>query len=160
MKSVRCYLDADAGALSTHFIAHQGTILGKSIRAPQGSLPETSQVNFVSSGQTGGKKGGGVAEKRLNPFFKKCVFQKPYRIIPGPPNHALHQSQWKNQWIDTLEVGEGEALNQERANSTPPKLLTGRKVKKKTIYALLAYMLQKKFTHFVRKVFARKSPES
>ena len=35
----------------------------------------------------------------------------------------------KNQWIDTLEVGEGEALNQERANSTPPKLLTGRKVK-------------------------------
>merc|ERR1712032_1281856 len=36
--------------------------------------------------------GGGVraGEKRTRRFFKKVFFQKPYRIILGPPKHVLH----------------------------------------------------------------------
>ena len=40
-----------------------------------------------------GHEGGGVraGEKRTRRFFKKVFFfQKPYRIILGPPKHVLH----------------------------------------------------------------------
>ena len=40
----------------------------------------------------GHEGGGGVraGEKRTRRFFKKVFFQKPYRIILGPPKHVLH----------------------------------------------------------------------
>ena len=39
-----------------------------------------------------GHEGVGVraGEKRTRRFFKKVFFQKPYRIILGPPKHVLH----------------------------------------------------------------------
>ena len=45
---------------------------------------------FFASRDT--KGGGGVraGEKRTRRFFKKVFFQKPYRIILGPPKHVLH----------------------------------------------------------------------
>ena len=37
-------------------------------------------------------KGGGSerGKKGHEGFLKKCFFQKPYRIILGPPKHVLH----------------------------------------------------------------------
>ena len=39
-----------------------------------------------------GTRRGGVraGEKRTRRFLKKVFFQKPYRIILGPPKHVLH----------------------------------------------------------------------
>ena len=39
----------------------------------------------------GTRRGGGQSgEKRTRRFLKKVFFQKPYRIILGPPKHVLH----------------------------------------------------------------------
>ena len=62
-------------------------------------MPKTMQTKgniqklrsgFFASRDT--KGGGGVraGEKRTRRFFKKVFFQKPYRIILGPPKHVLH----------------------------------------------------------------------
>ena len=41
-----------------------------------------------------GTRRGGVGSERGKKghkgFLKKCFFQKPYRIILGPPKHVLH----------------------------------------------------------------------
>ena len=37
-----------------------------------------------------GGEGVRAGEKRTQRFFKKVFFQKPYRIILGPPKHVLH----------------------------------------------------------------------
>ena len=34
--------------------------------------------------------GAGAGKKRHKRNFNKCFFQKPYRIILGPPKHVLH----------------------------------------------------------------------
>ena len=36
------------------------------------------------------KGGAERGEKRHEQNFNKCFFQKPYRIILGPPKHVLH----------------------------------------------------------------------
>ena len=40
----------------------------------------------------GTRRGGGAerGKKGHEGFLKKCFFQKPYRIILGPPKHVLH----------------------------------------------------------------------
>ena len=40
----------------------------------------------------GTRRGGGSerGKKGHEGFLKKCFFQKPYRIILGPPKHVLH----------------------------------------------------------------------
>ena len=55
----------------------------------KGSI-QKSRSGFFASRDT--KGGGGVraGEKRTRRFFKKVFFQKPYRIILGPPKHVLH----------------------------------------------------------------------
>ena len=43
--------------------------------------------NFCVHGHEGGSERGKKGHKG---FLKKCFFQKPYRIILGPPKHVLH----------------------------------------------------------------------
>ena len=45
--------------------------------------------NFCGYGHEGGG-GSERGKKGHEGFLKKCFFQKPYRIILGPPKHVLH----------------------------------------------------------------------
>ena len=65
-------------------------VLGQVVDGVLREIFKNQDRDFLRPGTRRGGAGSERGKKGHEGFLKKCFFQKPYRIILGPPKHVLH----------------------------------------------------------------------